>query len=506
MSANQHGRALDVLCSPQLSDIVELVAWSPEPDLYEVRAVDGHVRFTRREEAGRHVFSSATTSGRDVLATQDPTRFAPLSQELAHQQPDRSANAYPHAYEHIAQVFDHPCAPDLLVIHTAAHRSSSHLGEHGSLSVVQARAPFIVSGAGVRRAGIVDGHCRLVDVAPTILAMLGLPTGPGIGPTGQPADDLHLARQDGTALTDVLDPEHPRPRRVVGILIDGANANVLYDAASSGEAPAIARLIEKGIAYRHGAVASLPTVTLPNHTAILTGCHPGHHGVLHNAWYDRSLGRQIVTESPSTWQTAMQWLSPGVETIHHALKRSRPEAVTISINEPADPGADYSTFDVFRAGESSRLVPDLSSGPPPLTTTEHYGQSRSYRQGTVADVMALAQATAVLSGHHLGSDYELPMFLWVNTTLTDAAFHEGGPHSEIARAAIGDTDSRIGALVAAVERAGAGDETAYVLMADHGMEQTAADVTGDWNDALRAEGIVCRDEASGFLYLGVSEG
>ena len=35
-------------------------------------------------------------------------------------------------------------------------------------------------------------------------------------------------------------------------------------------------------------MASLPTVTLANHTSILTGAHPGHHGILHNAWYDRA--------------------------------------------------------------------------------------------------------------------------------------------------------------------------------------------------------------------------
>jgi hypothetical protein len=39
-------------------------------------------------------------------------------------------------------------------------------------------------------------------------------------------------------------------------------------------------------------------------------------------------------------------------------------------------------------------------------------------------------------------------------------------------------------------------------LADHGMEHNAEDVTGDWGDALSAAGLSCRDEASGFLYLG----
>ena len=56
----------------------------------------------------------------------------------------------------VAQLFDHPCAPDLCVIHTAAHNwedQGGHRGEHGSLDVVQARAPFILAGRGVQKLG-----------------------------------------------------------------------------------------------------------------------------------------------------------------------------------------------------------------------------------------------------------------------------------------------------------------------------------------------------------------
>ena len=62
-----------------------------------------------------------------------------------------------------------------------------------------------------------------------------------------------------------------------------------------------------------------------------------------------------------------------------------------------------------------------------------------------------------------------------NFTLTDAAFHEGGPHSEIAAASVRDTDARLGEILAAVERAGVFDDTAFVLVADHGMQETDPD-------------------------------
>ncbi len=105
---------------------------------------------------------------------------------------------------------------------------------------------------------------------------------------------------------DVIDAGAGPPKHVIGFLFDGTNPNVLYDMAARGEAPNVARLIEMGTAYRHGAMAGLPTVTLANHTSILTGRHPGHHGILHNAWYDRSRGEQIITNSSATWHRAMR--------------------------------------------------------------------------------------------------------------------------------------------------------------------------------------------------------
>ena len=66
---------------------------------------------------------------------------------------------------------------------------------------------------------------------------------------------------------------------MIGFLFDGTNPNVLYDMAARGEAPNVARLMAMGTAYQHGAMASLPTITLANHTSILTSRHPGHHDV-----------------------------------------------------------------------------------------------------------------------------------------------------------------------------------------------------------------------------------
>ncbi len=492
---------LEVLLSTALEPVVDFVAWSPQPGRYEVASADGHLRFRRdrdRTGAGGRIvprYRTLALTGASPVARQDPAHLGSLTDEIAAPHPDRGSNSYPHAFDHIAQLFDHPSAPDLVVMHSAAHYwgdQGGHLGEHGSLGVVQARAPFIVAGAGVHARGMVDASCRLVDVAPSILELLGCGAPSGSAPWRR------LVAQDGEVLHDVV-AQAGGARHVVALLLDGTNPNVLYDLAERGEAPNIARLMGLGTSFRYGAVASLPTVTLANHTSILTGCHPGHHGILHNAWIDRATAEQVVTNSPPTWPTAMSWLNAGIETVHDAVHRNRPGSTTISINEPCDSGADYSVFDLMRRGEPIDRPPAVDELP---DATERFVRpSKDYRWSSLIDHTAVDQFCGIWGGRYRGRDWPVPAFTWVNFTLTDAAFHEGGPYSQIAAASVRDTDGRIGRVLEAVERSGVFDETAFVLVADHGMQLTDPRVTGDWGAALSDAGLAVRDEGYGFLYV-----
>ena len=480
--------ALAVLTDASLDRVVDMVLSASE-GVYEARSHEGAVRF-RRGPGGE--IDVVAVSGRDPLADQATDRFVPLADELACPHPDRGDNAYPHAFDQVVQLFDHPAAPDLCVIHSAAHNwedQGGHRGEHGSLGIVQARAPFILAGKGVRQDGIVDRSARLVDVAPTILELLGVEAGP---------DGSHLAGQDGEVRHDALDGGSGRPGHVVAFLFDGTNANVLHDLVARGEAPNVARLIESGISYGHGAMAGLPTVTLANHTSIMTGRLPGHHGVLHNAWFDRRTGQQVITNSSATWPWCMEHLFPGVESVHSVLRRARPEAFTASVDEPCDHGASWSTFDAFRRGE----VPTPSAKDALPHTTERFVRpNKDYRWSTIIDHAGVEQAVGILGGRFREETFPVPSFLFCNFTLTDAAMHAGGPYSEIAAASIRDTDARMGEVLAAVESAGIFDDTAFVLVADHGMEENDPTATGDWDVSLREAGLRFRDEGYGFLYF-----
>src|SRR4051794_30219834 len=151
-------RALDVLLDAQLAPIVDMVARRVESsvdDTYEVASAEGAVAF-RRTGPGPDGYERMGITGSDPLADQSPDRLVGLDAERADPHPARDTNSYPYAFDHVAQLFDHPAAPDLCVLHSAAHNwedQGGHRGEHGSLGIVQARAPFVIAGKGCATTG-----------------------------------------------------------------------------------------------------------------------------------------------------------------------------------------------------------------------------------------------------------------------------------------------------------------------------------------------------------------
>ncbi len=450
--ADLRGRALAVLLGDDLAHLVELVAWREGDDVH-VADSTGHAALA---PGG----ASTVLSGVDPVADQDPL----------------SDSSYPFAAQRLHSLFSDPRAPDLAVVHTDSHHwpeRGGHLGEHGSLGALQSRAPLVLSGAGVTARGILDRAVRTVDVGATLSALAG-------GSYG----DL-----DGVP----IDLATPTGGRVVGLLWDGAPSSEVLALAGTGELPNVARLLARGVALRGGAVAEFPSVTLVNHTCALTGVGPGRHGIVHNAFYDRATGEQVVPNSNATWHRSMDYLRPGVETVFQRVPGS-----TACVNDPVDVGADYSTFALIRDnGGTGGLMSTLPApADDPHTSHEHLGEA-DYAWGSQVDAAGLVQMLDLWAAD------DPPSLTWWNTTLTDAAHHAGGPGSAIARAGLRDADQRLGVWLDLLEARGLLDTTTILLTADHGMAMADPACTGDWDAALTAAGIPFRDEAYGFLYLGV---
>jgi len=495
------------LTSPGLAPIVDLVVWVDDgggsvdgnrsSDDGQVAMAASHAGRVRLHQDGRH----EVLVGLDPITREDPMAFLPYDRECVMPSPFSSRdNSYPYAAVRILSLFaDSTRSPDVAVLHAPRHffpEQGGHVGEHGSLDVIQSRAPLLLSGRGVAARGIVDEHVRLVDVGPTLAALAGVPDGDLRDAAGDPLD--------GSVLTAYLDDEALVEPKVIGILWDGAHCGDLLHMVESGELPGLARLMDKGVALRGGAVAQFPSVTLTNHTSILTGLGPGRHGVLGNVFYDRATGEQIVPNNSSTWHRSAEWLRPAVRTVFEMVNSVVPQGDsprTACVNEAVDRGADYSTMAMVRASGSSSGAAGLNDQLPDAHASVHVHDTAHLADSyfswcSQVDDLGLEQMRQLWQ-----SLDSAPTLTWWANIVSDAGHHAGGPRSEIARDSLRDSDSRLVSFLDHLDGLGVTDQVTFLLTADHGFEGSDSTVTGSWGPALDGLGIPYRDEGPGFIYL-----
>lgn len=441
---------------------VDGIAIRLDHDTYRFDSAFGSVTWRRVRDGQRWSTELVASHGTDLLDAHDTTRFVGLETEraaYAERPLHPTDHGRPYAYESLTQLFDDPKVPAVLMVPASGFPLHENTGNHGALTSVQSRGLFLAAGPGVAATGWTDSHARIVDVAPTLLAMLGTPA---IGPHG-----ARLLAQDGGEITGMLDPANGPARRVVAVIFDGANTNLVAHAVEAGQLPHVASLLARGSGLRHGIVASFPTVTLPNHTSAFTGVHPGRHGIVNNEFLSLD-GTHVNLLDFGTMVRSCDWLSADVETVHEAVRRWRPDAFTAATYEYADRGATFSTFAEFRARRRPFIAtPEMVTASATAWAAE---ASDGFRFQSRIDESSLGTAIEQWRGPAV-TGHPLPTLQLVNLSLTDSSGHESGPHEPLALAGLMDSDRRLGRLLDAIAAAGALHETAVVVLSDHGMEQ-----------------------------------
>ncbi len=490
---------LALLLESPAADYTDLaITW--RADAYEVWSRRGMIRFKRfADDHGALSFEVIEQIGENPIANQDPFIVSTIDEELdasarsgnPTDDPNRAyfeprAISHPYAYERIAQLFDSPRAPDLIVS-PKAYAYGIQPGQHGALDVVQCRAPLVFSGPGVRR-GMFKLNARQVDVAPTIARLAGLPKIAGLDASGSPAE-VYLKRQDGRPLDEIIDETAERPRRVYMILLDGLSHSELRHQLDNnrGAIPNLAGLIERGAMLSHGSIVNFPSITWPSHSTILTGAWCGHHDVVNPTFHLRE-HRETVPIQGNVYE-GERYLSPDVETLYEAFKRAGGErTITASIHEPQGRGADHAVFERRIVGDKARLkalTAEMASDVSPRWAADNMpgddarGDRRHPRDGASDQpVRALrrrcagVRRTRVRDHRRRGHDY--------------------GPHHEGMREALYRTDKRIGAVLELFRARGLLDSTLFVVTSDHGMAAQRVELKANpAREPQRAESRAC---------------
>src|SRR5258708_11613569 len=415
---------LALLAESPAADFVDLaITW--RVDAYEVWSRRGMVRFKRFVDAhGALSFKVVEQIGENPVANQDPFIVSTIDEELdasarSGNRTDDSNRAFfephvlshPYAYERIAQLFDSPRAPDLIVS-PKCYAYGIQPGQHGALDVVQCRAPLVFSGPGVRR-GTFKLNARQVDVAPTIARIAGLPKIAGLDASGSPGE-VYMKRQDSRSLDEIIDDKAERPRRVYVFLLDGLSHSELRYQLDNNRAaiPNLAGLAERGAMLSHGSIVNFSSITWPSHSTILTGAWCGHHDVVNPTFYLRE-DRETIPIQGNAFETE-RFLNPDVETLYEVFKRQcGPGAITASIYEPQGRGADHAVLERRIVGNKDRLKAltlQMSADVSPRWTADH---KPDLNREEVVDIRGMAQVITLFD--HCGA--EPPVFVAHEFTL-----------------------------------------------------------------------------------------
>ncbi|MBE2282692.1 MAG: alkaline phosphatase family protein [Prosthecobacter sp.] len=246
--------------------------------------------------------------------------------------------------------------------------------------------------------------------------------------------------------------------------------------------PAVKALAANGVRAKR-MECSFPTVTWTNHTTLVTGVHPGKHGVLANAYFDRAQRKKIPLIPDPLFNKDEIVKTP---TIYDAAKAAGLK--TAAVIWPASRGAktlDWTVPDVFeqelfeKYGTPSLLEEARAAGIPIEKQMEWCKAGNAGK--AQRDYMYAQLATHIIKKHK-------PNFLAIHLVSLDSFEHAHGRQVAEAYWAANDSDNRVADLIRAAEEAGIRDKTTFVITTDHGFVTYTKSINA--NSALKKDGFV----------------
>src|SRR5215471_8478436 len=250
------------------------------------------------------------------------------------------------------------------------------------------------------------------------------------------------------ALLVAADPS----RHVIIVSLDGFPASTLRDPAVP--LPVLRSLIAGGAAADALRPVN-PTVTWPNHTAIVTGVNVAKHGVIYNGLPVRPGPGQALRVEPWVPKTELVQARTVYDAAHDAGLTTA-EVDWVAIYRP--PTVDWS-FPELPALDGKVEGEMLQSGAVTEDELRNWGKTNN----TLHDDVWMRAAAHIIEKHK-------PNLLLVHLLLTDSAQHQYGAASLGSNAALILADRQLERILDAVDRAGIRDKTTLLVVSDHGFQ------------------------------------
>lgn len=245
--------------------------------------------------------------------------------------------------------------------------------------------------------------------------------------------------------------KEPLAKQVILISVDGMTPVEYEQADTHGlKIPNIRALMDAGCASR-GVMSVFPASTYPSHTAMITGQPPAVHGVISNTPMD-----PFNLEFGGWYYYAEKIKTPTLWQVLHAAHLK-----TAAVSWPVTVGADV-----------DYLLPEYR----PVRTDEDIALMRVISTPGLFAEMQKVNATArpMSDGWRTDAAIEIlhtrkPSLMALHLSELDEVQHKYGPHTPESHAELERIDAEIGKIRSSVEQSGRTNETAWVLVSDHGF-------------------------------------
>jgi predicted AlkP superfamily pyrophosphatase or phosphodiesterase len=259
-------------------------------------------------------------------------------------------------------------------------------------------------------------------------------------------------------------------RHVIVVSLDGFPAYALRDPAVP--LPVLHRLMAEG-ASAEAMLPVNPTVTWPNHTAMVTGVNVARHGVIYNGLPVRLGEGKGIRIEPWVPKTELVQV-PTVYDAAHEAGLTTGEVDWVAIYHP--PTIDYS-FPEQPSADGKVEKEMLANG---SVSAEELANWR-HTNNLLHDDVWMRAAAHIIEAHK-------PNLLLVHLLLTDSVEHAYGARSQAAYTALILADRQLQRILDAVDRAGIRDRTTLIVVSDHGFKAYHHAIHP--NAVLRAKGLL----------------
>src|SRR5450432_4247819 len=246
----------------------------------------------------------------------------------------------------------------------------------------------------------------------------------------------------------------PKTRIVVVISLDGFPAYALEDARLP--IPTLRKLAREGAAATSMRPVN-PTVTWPNHTAIVTGVDASEHQVLFNGLLTRPTGGAKPTIEPRRDKDVLVH-APTIYDIAHQAGLTTAQVDWVAIYGAKTITWQFPELPDPNGAIEREMIADGAVTAEQLRTFEASSQAWQDEMWTVA-------AEKIIEKHK-------PNLLLFHLLTLDDTNHEYGPMSPASFTAMALLDANVKRIVDALQRAGLSRNATVIIVSDHGFRTT----------------------------------